>query len=126
MTIVFFETASGQMPVKRYLDNLDKRALASMTVALHGLHTQGMSGANIDIRKLRVGLWELKVGPHRVVFTQLDHGQIVLLHAFRKQSHRTPLVEITTARSRLTRLIRSMLASSASPQPRPKSPKLRR
>ena len=126
MTIVFFTTASGQIPVKRYLDNLERRSLAAMTIALQDLQTQGMSGATVVIRKLRVGLWELKVGPHRVVFTQLDHGHLVLLHAFRKQSQRTPSVELTTARSRLARLLRSTLASSASPPPRPKSPKPRR
>lgn len=126
MTIVFFTTASGQMPVRRYLDNLERRSLAAINVALNDLHTQGMSGATVDTRKLRVGLWELKVGLHRVVFTQLDHGQIVLLHAFRKQSQRTPLVELTTARSRLARFLRSTLASSAPPPPRPKSPKPRR
>lgn len=104
MTIVFFATASGQMPVKRYLDKLDNRTLASMTAALHDLHAHGMSGASVDIRKLRVGLWELKVGPHRVIFTQLGPGQLVLLHAFRKQSQRTPTVELTTARSRLAHL----------------------
>ena len=104
MTIVFFATASGKMPVKRYLDKLDTRKLAPISAALHDLHAHGMSEASFDIRKLRVGLWELKVGPHRFIFTQLGNGQLVLLHAFRKQSQRTPSVELKTARSRLAHL----------------------
>jgi phage-related protein len=111
MKLMFFATASGKMPVKRYLDKLDNRTLAPTTAALKDLHAHGMSGASVDIRKLDVGLWELKVGPHRVIFTQLGDSQLVLLHAFRKQTQRTPTVELKTARSRLAHLLRS-----ASPQ----------
>lgn len=125
MKIMFFATASGNLPVKRYLDNLDKRTFATIIVALNSLQSQGMSGANVNVRKLRVGLWELKVGPQRILFTLTDPGSLVLLHAFPKQSQRTPSVELKTALSRLSHLLRSSRPSRPIPVKRPRRPKSR-
>lgn len=119
MKIVFFAAASGNLPVKHHLDTLDKRTCATIIVALNSLQTQGMSGANVNVRKLRVGLWELKVGPQRILFTLTDPGSLVLLHAFTKQSQRTPSVELRTALSRLSHLLRSSRPISVK---RPKRP----
>ena len=107
MKIEFFTSRSGRQPVKRYLDKLENRTLAAIAVALDSLQSQGMSGANVNTRKLRDGLWELKVGPQRILFTLTEPGQLVLLHAFVKQSQRTPSVELTTALSRLSLILRS-------------------
>lgn len=114
MKIEFFATGAGNFPVQRYLDKIDKAALAAIVVALKNLQSQGLSGENV--RKLRERLWELKVGPQRVLFTLRDPEVLVLLHAFKKQSQRTRSVEIATALIRLTRL--SRIASHPVPRKR--------
>lgn len=108
MDIRFFETTPGRSPLRRYLDGLDNAARAKFAAIMKDLHAHGMRGEISWIRKIKAGLWEIKIGPHRILFTIVHHDTVVLLHAFRKQSRRLPAAETATAQSRLTRLLHSV------------------
>ena len=46
-------------------------------------------------------LWELRLGRHRVIYFYYQGDKAVLLHAFKKQSQKTPLREIEVALQRM-------------------------
>lgn len=106
MQIRFFETAAGSSPVRRYLDRLDRMSLSKVDATLKDLRVHGMSGDMAWIKKIREKLWELKIGPHRILFSLIGADVAVLLHAYTKQGRRLPATELKTAQSRLNRLIR--------------------
>lgn len=106
MRIRFFETAAGSSPVRRYLDRLDKVSLSKVDATLADLRVHGMSGDTAWIKKIRERIWELKSGPHRILFSLIGADVAVLLHAFTKQGRRLPATELKTAQSRLSRLTR--------------------
>jgi phage-related protein len=59
------------------------------------------------VRKLEPGLWEVRSvlpdGIGRVLFTVIEHDMI-LLHAFKKKSRKTPAHDLSLALSRLKQL----------------------
>ena len=72
--------------VRALIDFLSER------VVLNEPHSKKISGYS--------GLFELRPGPHRVFYCYHE-GTIVLLHAFRKKSDKTPSKEIKTAYKRM-------------------------
>ena len=51
-------------------------------------------------------LWELRPGRHRVIYFYYQGNKAVLLHAFKKQSQKTPEKEIEVARQRMSMITR--------------------
>lgn len=99
--VVYFETARGDQPVKDYIGDLPDRERAkvkalidhlSEKVVLNEPHTKKMTGYS--------GLYELRPGAHRIFYCYHE-GKVVLLHAFRKKSDKTPQREIETAYHRM-------------------------
>jgi len=99
--VTYYETARGDHPVRDYIESLpDKerskvKALIdylSEKVVLNEPHTKKLSGYS--------GLYELRPGSHRVFYCYHE-GKVVLLHAFRKKSNKTPQREIDMACHRM-------------------------
>lgn len=102
ISIVYFETARGEKPVQKYIESLalkDRvkvKALIdylSEQVVLHEPQAKKITGYP--------GLFELRQGVHRVFYCYYK-GKVVLLHAFRKSSNKTPKSELLTAFKRMT------------------------
>lgn len=64
----------------------------SEKVVLNEPHSKKLSGYS--------GLFELRPGPHRIFYCYYE-GTIVLLHAFRKKTNKTPRREIEIAYQRM-------------------------
>ena len=47
-------------------------------------------------KTLRDGVHEIRPGPHRLLFFY-DKGRIIIIHAFRKKTQKTPIHEISAA-----------------------------
>ncbi|MBI2083132.1 MAG: type II toxin-antitoxin system RelE/ParE family toxin [Deltaproteobacteria bacterium] len=101
LKITYYETSRGDWPVKNYIEALPEKERAkvkalvdylSERVVLNEPHARKISGYS--------GLYELRPGSHRIFYCY-DQGIIVLLHAFRKKSDKTPIREIETAFSRM-------------------------
>jgi phage-related protein len=101
--VVFYRTNTGNEPVREWLTSLsaqDKKTIGEDIKTLQFGWPLGMPLA----RKIEPGLWEIRSniqnGIARVFFT-VKENQFVLLHAFVKKTHKTPLNELLVARKRL-------------------------
>ena len=105
--IVFYEDVRGRNPVQEYLDQLPvqeqveaEEAFALMRefgILLGMLHARPVTG--------HAPLWELRPGANRIFYFAHTGRQFVLLHAFRKQSQKTPEREIRLAERRLAQFL---------------------
>ncbi|MBZ0271124.1 type II toxin-antitoxin system RelE/ParE family toxin [bacterium] len=109
--VVFFEADGGRLPVREFLADLPQpEARARLLRAIERLgelgflpepFTKSIAGS----RKLR----ELRVNhggdTYRIFYSLVSNRRIVLLHAFKKKSRKTPAIEIRVAQKRLTRFM---------------------
>ena len=100
-----YRTATGNRPVKEYLDSLPVGDKAEIVAPMKEVATRG-----IDVARHIQGyddLWEVRAtGLHRiyrVIFSaEGRHGQVLLaLHAFNKKTQRTPPDTLRLAADRL-------------------------
>lgn len=112
--IRFYKTASGNMPVKAYLDDLKKsgnpndiRLYQDVLAYIKMLAMDGNALGTPYIKKLHgTELWELRPRSERIIYCTIEGHTIYLLHAFTKKSQKTPKKEIDTAMSRYKQLLR--------------------
>jgi phage-related protein len=102
----FFETASGNMPVREWLLDLspeDRKAIGDDIRTAEFGWPVGMPLCRQ--LKGRKGLWEIRTGlsSGRIarVFFCIHDGGMVLLHGFVKKSQRTPGYELDVAQRRM-------------------------
>jgi phage-related protein len=102
--VSFYHDARGRSPVIEYLDGLVARDRARVARYLELVREFGPRLAMPHARHLDGGLWELRPGAHRVIYAAVASERVVLLHAFRKKSQKTPRREIERARRCLAEL----------------------
>jgi phage-related protein len=104
--VVFFAQESGREPVRDWLKAIDRESRRAIGADIKTLQLRWPVGMPLA-RKLGPDLWELRstlrLGIARIFFTAF-RGQLVLLHAFEKQSQKTPAKELAIARQRLRQL----------------------
>lgn len=103
MLVRFYETASGQQPVRKYLARLESNERAEVAEALDAIERHGMD--EVETRQIEGKLWEIKVSRHRVFYVILLGPEMVLLHAYKKQGQKAPKREVATARKRMKDLL---------------------
>lgn len=112
LTIEFYPDGSHG-PVQEYFEQLRgqgerRKALARLLADLDILTQEGLMSPRISVRSLGQGLWELRriyQGVHyRILFCVHQHGAW-LLHAFEKETKKTPLRDLDLARSRMARIV---------------------
>lgn len=99
--IEFFTTASGRSPVLDYIDALPADERAQVYNALRLLREYGTQLTLPHVRPLQRGLWELRPGPNRLLYFAAVGRLFVIVHAFRKQTGKTPKQEMETALRRV-------------------------
>lgn len=103
ITVKFYQSSSGNEPVKEWLKTLcrdDKRIIGEDIKTVEYGWPLGMP----LVRKLEKSLWEVRINLTnkeiaRVFFTVKD-GLMILVHAFKKKSQKTPPNELDIAKSR--------------------------
>ena len=102
MRLVYFKTARGDEPVRDYTNSLSPDEAAAVDSLLGDLAGKGYLPPPFA-KKLKgvEKLWELRPGRHRVIYFYYRGNKAVLLHAFKKQSQKTPLKEINVALQRM-------------------------
>lgn len=103
LSIVFFRTDVGRMPVQRWLDSLDDADRKAIGEDIRLVQFGWPLGMPL-VRKMEAYLWEirsrLKYGRiARVLFT-VEDNKMVLLHGFIKKSQRIPRRDLNLARNR--------------------------
>lgn len=99
--IEFYTTASGKSPVLEYIDALPADERAQVRNHLRLLQEYGTQLAMPYVRQVHRRLWELRPGPNRLLYFADTGAVLVLLHAFRKQTNKTPRQDIETALKRM-------------------------
>lgn len=102
MQLIFFRTARGDEPVSEYIASLSPDEAATIDSLLGDLAQKGYLPP-LFAKKLKgvEKLWELRPGRHRVIYFYYQGNKAVLLHAFKKQSQKTPEKEIRVALQRM-------------------------
>ncbi len=108
ITVKCYQSASGNEPVKEWLQTLcrdDKRIIGEDIKTVEYGWPLGMP----LVCKLEKNLWEVRIDLTnkeiaRVFFTVKD-GLMVLLHAFKKKSQKTPPNDLDIAKNRRDQLL---------------------
>jgi phage-related protein len=105
--IAFYEDARGRNPVREYLDGLPAQEQAEAEEAFSLLREFGILLGMPHARPVtgHSPLWELRPGANRIFYCAHTGRQFIMLHAFRKQSQKTPEREIRLAEKRLAQFL---------------------
>lgn len=102
MKVVFYQKLDGSVPVKEFLDSLDKKMRAKMARTISLLQTNGNDLREPYSKSLGDGIFELraKVGSDisRVLYFFVIGSTVVLTNGFIKKTQKTPSGEIDKAK----------------------------
>ncbi len=101
---LFFETASGRVPVREFLVSLSVVERARVMRDVELLKTFGFELKAPLVKSIKGKLWELRTAgrnQHRVFYFAVSGKRLVLLHGFTKKTQKTPQREIDTALKRM-------------------------
>jgi len=102
--IRYFKTHRGDEPVQEYLHQISQEDAACLYGNIAVLKQDGyLTYPHGRIMHGHPGLFEIRYKAHRVFYT-VKNQTVILLHAFRKQSRKTPLKEIHVAKRRMNTL----------------------
>lgn len=108
MTLVkFFIDQRGKNPVGEFLDE-NKNIKIKAMIILHNITEFGLVSVIPHIKKLSgLPLWEIRIlgkDKARILYVSKVKEEIILLHAFKKKTQKTPIKEIDIAMNRLKQL----------------------
>lgn len=105
MKIKFYEKDNGRRPVKEFLDQLPQEDNTRIIGCLESIERFGFNSPRVEFRQIRGSLWEIKIktqkSGYRLFYACIKHINIVLLHAYKKQSQKAPKKEIEIAENRI-------------------------
>lgn len=100
-----YETASGDKPVRAFLNSLDEKARLKVSRTFELLEQFGLEGAYPHAKKITgTPLWELRIlgsDSIRIFYVTITGKIFLLLHGFKKKTQKIPTKEITIAKKRL-------------------------
>ena len=105
MRLRYYATARGDYPVAEYVEALSVPERAVMAALFHEISQRGLQARGANFRQIEGKLWEIRAGAHRVFYFLLQRDEMVLLHAYRKQSQKAPSRHIETARRRVKEVL---------------------
>ena len=105
MRVRYYEASSGRLPVAEYIRDLPDDRREVVLATLLDLETNGLEGACVSARHLDGKLWELRFAIDRVFYVVVRGPEMVLLHAYKKQSQKAPPRELETARRRMKEVL---------------------
>ncbi len=79
---------------------------AVIAAALAEIAGRGIQARGVTFRQIGGKLWEVRIGPHCVFYVLLRQEEMVLLHAYRKQTQKAPTRHLEIARRRLQEVVR--------------------
>ena len=106
--IRFYENRRGKSPVLDYLNKLQSPERAKAYNALRLLQEFGPELNMPHAKRIEGRLWELRPGANRLFYFLLVDQTFVILHGFRKQSQKTPELEIQVALRRMQELLEEL------------------
>ena len=78
---------------------------------MENIEKLGFDSPRVTFRQIRGSLWEIKIKTHRsgyrLFYVCIKRGNIVLLHAYKKQSQKAPKKEIEIAEKRMLEVFKN-------------------
>jgi phage-related protein len=110
-SVEFYEKRDGSQPVKEFLDSLSQRTSIKLMTYIKLLMDKGFLpfpySRNIEgVKKLRELRVEYASNVYRIFYFMHTGRRVVLLHAFRKKTNKTPKREIMIAKDRMLDFIK--------------------
>ena len=108
MRIDFYKTRRGRSPVAEFIQEQPAPLQAAIARAFDRIEEHGLRGSGVSLRQLRGKLWEIRVqagAAARVFYVLRTEVELVVLHAYRKQSQKAPAREIDIAESRMKEVL---------------------
>lgn len=109
MKVSFFESGSGRCYVEDFMDDLPKGDQAAILAVLKDVETFGFSAVGCQFRQIEGKLWEIKIraptGGYRIFYVMISSGEMMCLHAYKKQGQKAPKRELEVARKRLKEVL---------------------
>lgn len=106
MDVRFYETEAGTSPVIDYLRTLprEQRQIAGRAIrALQNADT--LAEAHVDVRPIKGKLWEIRASYQRVFYVIAARNVWWLLHAYEKDTNKTPEREKDVALRRMREVL---------------------
>jgi phage-related protein len=104
-SVCFYVNARGDSPPLDYINSLEERDRAKVARTIELLAELGLGIGRPQARHLEGKLWELRPSPHRVIYFAHSGRRFVILHAFKKQTTKTPAREIEIATRRMREVV---------------------
>ena len=110
--LIFYEDARGVCPVNDLISELDSKGkrnkdariqLEQIMFQLDLLERTGTRCSSEYVKHIRGDIWELRPGVNRILLFAWKENKLVLLHAFRKRTQKTPEREIRRAEMEIDR-----------------------
>lgn len=92
-------------PVADFIGKLPERERAEIDAALEDLASHSLDAPLVSLRQVRGKLWEIRIGRTRIFYFMTQDRTMVLVHAYKKQSQKAPLREISSALRRMKKLM---------------------
>lgn len=106
-SVKFFIDGRNKNPVGDFLDK-NKKIKVKVSIILKNIIEFGLISVTSHIKKLsRYPLWEIRIlgkDSMRILYANKINDEIILLHAFKKKTNKTPTKEINIAINRLNQL----------------------
>jgi phage-related protein len=91
--------------IETWLNGLSLRDRAVVMSVFQEIQIHGLSAIGCKFRRLERKLWEIKIrgsdGSYRFFYVMVERDHMHILHQYKKQSQKTPLLELELARKRL-------------------------
>ena len=109
MRIEEYLTSSGRKPVIEFIKSLPQSDQERFIEIMDGIKQDGMGFSKVQFRQLAGKLWEIKYtapgGGYRIAYVLIDHDHMVLLHAFKKMSKKSPPRDLALALKRMKEVL---------------------
>lgn len=107
--IVFYKDARGNDPIEEYLNRLPAAERVAAVEAIRLLQEFGTFLGMPHAKHIRGKVWELRPEANRFFYFAYVGRRFIILHAYRKQSRKTPRRELAVAERRLAEVLQEGL-----------------
>lgn len=109
MRIYFYETGTGNSPIRRFIDGLPKEDQARFLEVIDEIEEKGLDATRVQLKPIEGKLWEIKFrsvrAGYRVFYILMERERMIWLHAFSKRTQKTPHKELDIARKRMKEVL---------------------
>jgi phage-related protein len=106
--VLFYTSAAGRSPVEEFLHEQPARLRSAILDALESIARRDIENSGVSLRQIKGKLWEIRInagGLARVFYVLRTSEEMVVLHAYRKQTRKAPARETEIAERRMRRVL---------------------